>query len=987
MTFVPQTAAESCTVIRFCVKNQGPRTWFEHEIDLMTKKGNGLEDMSDEINDRRNKFAFLVFKKLEEETGSWLEGNGGSQYKTDIKDIHDRARKIKDKIQREYSLKDNRVGKYEKQVPAIRVSVSRNFIRVASDDWFDVVVSRVGPGTIDVDHLHGKIKECFGMFAIMVRCKLRREINNTLLGIEKAFFRDMWLTAVKTNFERRITVPAFELKKWVERVSAKTDSNGRPNPDYIPGMDVLASWDLTMTGPFVQTYVTKTLHDGRSLKVLGVENQPWHPGTNPNTGKPYDADIWLECDGEKIPVQVGVREGELARKVSEATVCPGEEIQPNEAVSKEGGTNMDYGKKPDFAALREKLEQVPPAGVVLWVSSKELLPGSGPRQLKEWYGETMDKKCVIVWVSDEGKAVIHHNNTGFDLTLARKLCVALGVAEPDEQTDFEDSLTEDYAPDDVEGALKHLAYMSSYLGRRSASAVVLVDDLVPILRHVVEMYMKSAGENADDGGKWKCYVEDALSVLERVAKADNIKLDTDVWVEICRILQDIASRRDDDNCPCETLSFKEIGSRLHLWALFCLTYMVIYRLGNKTPPEVRETLTAAARLDGQKGKGHRIVLGFALWLGLRYAIPDWYAENEELLFGKDSPDGMNSTLVRVCSHEGMPIRTDIAHSVLDVQIMEKYHTVVLGALCEEMQHVRSWESKTGERAETNDLVRRFMRHVLYGSRGYEIADSVQNLASIGPDAVSVAGHECGFLIHDENAEEKLVKRAVHFWEAVLDSAPEPAALYGFGWWEFTKSVDQDTWERLMLRTCEAAGGLVEAPAGVIRHASPNYNPTEAGIRIIELVLCANMHLLGDLAVSDRLSRMLENGVSIDIVYRDQKPHRLTIQPQTENPLYSHRNLHPVNTSVLIDHQLKGWAAKNEHTIKQTYPDIRYVEDLPNSPSNSPDHAAVSYCIENGCDLLTTDETAHIAWLDQRVAEVRMSVFSMDRQVVYCLAAT
>ena len=220
----------------------------------MTKKGNGLEDMSDEIDDRCNKFAFLMFKKLKEETGSWLEGNSGAQHHAGIKDIHDRARKLKDKIRRAHHLSDKRADKYEKQVPTIRVSVTHNFIRIASDDWFDVTVGKVGPGTIDVDHLYDKIKECFGVFAIMVRCKLRREINNTLLGIEKAFFRDMWLTAVKTNFEQRITVPTLELKKWVERVSTKTDSNGRPNPDYIPGMDVLAGWDLTMAGPFAQTY-------------------------------------------------------------------------------------------------------------------------------------------------------------------------------------------------------------------------------------------------------------------------------------------------------------------------------------------------------------------------------------------------------------------------------------------------------------------------------------------------------------------------------------------------------------------------------------------------------------------------------------------------------------------------------------------------------------------------------------------------------------
>ena len=757
MPRVPQVTVKPYAAIRFCVRNQGTRTWFEHEIDLMDKKGNGLKDMSNEIADRRNKFAFLVFKKLEEETGSWLEENGESQHHADIKDIHYRARKIKDEIRQEHHLSDKRASKHEKLVPVIHVSVWYNSVRITSGDWFDVIVGKAYHDTIDVNRLHDKIKERFGVFTHMVSCKLEREINNTLRDMEKAFFRNKGLIDIKTNFDQRRTVPIFELKRWVGGVSTKTDSSGRPNPCYIPGMDGLVDWDLTMPGPFAQIYATKTFHEGRKLKVSGVENQPRHPGTNPDTGKNYDADIWLECDGKEIPVQIGIREGELARKVSDATVCPGEEIQPNEAVSKYGGTNMDFGKEPDFTALCKKLGQVPPGGIVLWMSSMELLPGSSPRPLKEWYGEVMDKKCVIVWVVDDGKAVIHHNNTGFDLTLARKLCMALDVAEPDEQTDSEDSLTEGYASDDVEGALSHIAYMSAYLGRRSAGAVVLADDLVPILLHVMEMYKKSAAENADDRRKWRCYVSEALSMLKNVAKADNIKLDPSVWVEICHILQDIAARRHDDY-ECRTLLYDEIDRRLHLKALYCLTYMVIYRLRDRTPPDIRETLTAAAKLGGQEGREHRIVLGEALVLGLRSVIPDWYTENESLLFGEDSPEEMNLVLMRVYSRIHF----------LDPHIMEKYHALVLEALDGEIRYIRRLESETGNQMTAPYLMRCFVFHILHGSRGYEIENSVRDLARIGPDAVSMAGHECGFLIHDENTKKEFVDRGVRFWEAVLD---------------------------------------------------------------------------------------------------------------------------------------------------------------------------------------------------------------------------
>lgn len=94
----------------------------------------------------------------------------------------------------------------------------------------------------------------------------------------------------------------------------------------------------------------------------------------------------------------------------------------------------------------------------------------------------------------------------------------------------------------------------------------------------------------------------------------------------------------------------------------------------------------------------------------------------------------------------------------------------------------------------------------------------------------------------------------------------------------------------------------------------------------------------------------------------------------------------MGTSVLIDYQLKGWAAKNEHVIKQTYPDIRYVGNPPNPPQSSPDHMVAAYCMENGCDLLTADKTAYTTWLNHEMDEICISVFSTDGQIVYRLAA-
>ena len=274
--------------------------------------------------------------------------------------------------------------------------------------------------------------------------------------------------------------------------------------------------------------------------------------------------------------------------------------------------------------------------------------------------------------------------------------------------------------------------------------------------HVVERYRESVAEDAADKEKWRSSVSDALRVLEKLATT-NAKFVPNMLVEICHILQDIAARRHDDY-ECRTLLYDEIDRRLHLKALYCLTYMVIYRLRDRTPPDIREALTAAAKLGGQEGREHRIVLGEALVLGLRSVIPDWYTENESLLFGEDSPEEMNLVLMRVYSRIHF----------LDPHIMEKYHALVLEALDGEIRYIRRLESETGNQMTAPYLMRCFVFHILHGSRGYEIENSVRDLARIGPDAVSMAGHECGFLIHDENTKKEFVDRGVRFWEAVLD---------------------------------------------------------------------------------------------------------------------------------------------------------------------------------------------------------------------------
>ena len=600
-----------------------------------------------------------------------------------------------------------------------------------------------------------------------------------------------------------------------------------------------AKWGFTL-----QAGVTGLL-DQSGVDVVGEEYDcdcAECAGRKPEDG-PHDVDVLVRLGGHEVPVQVGV--------------VYGARVHDDDVVDERGAVDVKTANERDTKLIRKKIRQTSPGGITLLATTSMVSPSDD-----DWWYEGVDGRCVVLWKNDSYSI---YYGAGGRVEDAKELCKTFGCRPPYIQSvkarrspnpkheghlDFSPKTADGLAdavrndverwtadPDDVIGALYYPAYARAYFnGLRRTNGSVRTDCLVDIMRHVVERHEEAAREKAVDKEGWWRSVSDALGTLEDLlAEYNSVEFSENTLTETCRMLQDVASRRYDDQVG-STLSRNEIYARLHLQALFCLTCAVIYRLRERTPPDILETLTAAARRDGKDGREHRIVLGCALFVvGLRQAIPGWYAENESLLFGKDSPDGMNSVLMRACSHVEEPVHIGVAYHVFDAQTMKKYHSLVLEALKEEMQHIKRWESETGNRWRKNHLVGHFMRHVLYGSRCYEIGDSVRSLSCIGPDAVSIAGHECGFLIHDENTEEELVKRAVQFWEAVLDSSPEPKALYGFGWGDFVKSIDQDTWERLMLLTCEAAGGRVEDPYGVIDRALSGGNPTEGGKRIIELI--------------------------------------------------------------------------------------------------------------------------------------------------------
>ena len=88
----------------------------------------------------------------------------------------------------------------------------------------------------------------------------------------------------------------------------------------------------------------------------------------------------------------------------------------------------------------------------------------------------------------------------------------------------------------------------------------------------------------------------------------------------------------------------------------------------------------------------------------------------------------------------------------------------------------------------------------------------------------------------------------------------------------------------------------------------------------------------------------------------------------------------MNDTVLIDYQIKGWALKNESLIRERYSEVRYVGDPPNPKANGSDSAMTRFCMDNNCDLLTSDKRAYAPLLEEWGAgEVRISLFNKKVQ--------
>ena len=92
----------------------------------------------------------------------------------------------------------------------------------------------------------------------------------------------------------------------------------------------------------------------------------------------------------------------------------------------------------------------------------------------------------------------------------------------------------------------------------------------------------------------------------------------------------------------------------------------------------------------------------------------------------------------------------------------------------------------------------------------------------------------------DGADAAIIRRGADFWDHALKSSPEPEALEGFGAWAGVAELDQNRWEILTLRTCEITNGKLEWAWQVSQRINSSETITDAGLRIMALMVQADL---------------------------------------------------------------------------------------------------------------------------------------------------
>lgn len=299
-----------------------------------------------------------------------------------------------------------------------------------------------------------------------------------------------------------------------------------------------------------------------------------------------------------------------------------------------------------------------------------------------------------------------------------------------------------------------------------------------------------------------------IKLIEEMVKKD-VRLAKDSLADVWSVVSEAVVLPDPETGEQPDYSIEylyTVDGLPHVRAACALIEVIRYakRNNTKVPKMALARLTEAVRLTGQYGVDYHACIG--PWASFMHAAePEWFEQNEQYLFGSAASAELGRAALDMYLTGGPP----------NAFILEKYRKGVLDVV----------------KRDAHMALVRLLSCMLYGMRGYEPEYVAKNLMKNGSEDILKA---VGWNMHKllpEGSSADHVQRGTAFWASALAQSPKPEALAGFGWWADVPGIDQEQWEKLMMRTCELAEKL-EWSQRVAERISTSKTITDTGWRIL-----------------------------------------------------------------------------------------------------------------------------------------------------------
>jgi hypothetical protein len=285
------------------------------------------------------------------------------------------------------------------------------------------------------------------------------------------------------------------------------------------------------------------------------------------------------------------------------------------------------------------------------------------------------------------------------------------------------------------------------------------------------------------------------------------------------------------------------------WSSALETAILLADRDGSADPRLLELFEEILGLEGDDAELGRAIIATRLpWI--RHVAPEWFADNEGTLIGKQAPDHLGDLTFAIYLEWGRPAET----------ILIEQRERLIGSL-------------QGSKAEF--ALRHLLHGLAWGVEGFSPADVADILTGF-PELFNEAARELGIELRELDGPSAEFDRAIDLWREALARELPAEAYSGWGWFAINDHLEDSTWLDLTLQTAEREDVNLAEPEEIAERGE-RLPPDPRVLRLISLLLdadpkaweleqigAAGLRLLqsgtGDQEVRDELrERLLERG--------------------------------------------------------------------------------------------------------------------------------